>query len=304
MNRFKDYIDAHIKEYPTARYRENEPMSEYTSFRIGGAAPVMFFPDSEGELVSLIRTASRLGVKPLVIGKGTNLLVRDGELSMPVIQTAGLSHVTVFGDGEMECACGAVLAAAATAALKAGLSGLEFAHGIPGSVGGAVLMNAGAYGGEMKDVVTSVRAICPDGETREFSREDCDFSYRHSRFSDSECVILSAKMKLCAGDVNEIKARMEELSRRRRDSQPLNMPSAGSTFKRPVGGYAAALIDEAGLKGFSIGGAQVSEKHAGFVVNKGGATFDDVCRLIEHIQKTVYEASGIELEPEVKIIGR
>ena len=218
MNRFKDYIDAHIKEYPTARYRENEPMSEYTSFRIGGAVPVMFLPDSEGELVSLIRTASRLGIKPLVIGKGTNLLVCDGELSVPVIQTAGLNAVTVFENGELECACGAVLASSATAAMKAGLSGLEFAHGIPGSVGGAVLMNAGAYGGEMKDVVTSVRAICADGDVREFSREDCDFSYRHSRFSDADCVILSAKLKLCAGDVNEIKARMEELSHRRRAS--------------------------------------------------------------------------------------
>jgi len=266
-------------------------------------APVMFFPQSEGEVIHLMETAVSLGIKPIVIGKGTNLLVYDGELSSPVIQTvSGLNRIDIYEDGTVKCECGALLVSAAVSAMKAGLTGLEFAHGIPGSMGGAVLMNAGAYGGEMKDIVTSVRVVCNDGVIREFSCEESDFSYRHSRFSDAGDIILSAKMKLDRGNPIEIKKRMEELSLRRRESQPLNMPSAGSTFKRPAGGYAAALIDQAGLKGYSIGGAQVSEKHAGFVVNKGGATFDDVCRLIEHIQKVVYAESGIELKPEIKII--
>ena len=180
------------------------------------------------------------------------------------------------------------------------LAGLEFAHGIPGTLGGAVSMNAGAYGGEMKDVVTSVTYLDEGLSVRE--TDDAGFSYRHSRFSDTGCIVLGAEVSLHEDDPDAVRERMRSLAERRRSSQPLDMPSAGSTFKRPAGGYAAALIDEAGLKGCAVGGAQVSEKHAGFVVNRGGASFDDVLRLIEHIQNEVYRVSGIELEPEVKII--
>ena len=180
------------------------------------------------------------------------------------------------------------------------LAGLEFAHGIPGTLGGAVSMNAGAYGGEMKDVVTSVTYL--DEGLSVHETDDAGFSYRHSRFSDTGCIVLGAEVSLHEDDPDAVRERMRSLAERRRSSQPLDMPSAGSTFKRPAGGYAAALIDEAGLKGCAVGGAQVSEKHAGFVVNRGGASFDDVLRLIEHIQNEVYRVSGIELEPEVKII--
>ncbi|MFR3956786.1 MAG: UDP-N-acetylmuramate dehydrogenase, partial [Oscillospiraceae bacterium] len=187
-------------------------------------------------------------------------------------------------------------------ALGYGLAGLEFSHGIPGSLGGAVSMNAGAYGGEMKDVVVSTRYLDHDLNLCEAEGAAHDFGYRHSVFSDTDCVVLGSTLALTPGDPAEIRARMLDLSERRRSRQPLDLPSAGSTFKRPAGGYAAALIDAAGLKGYAVGGAQVSEKHAGFVVNRGGATFDDVLRLMDHIRSEVLRTSGVELEPEVKII--
>ena len=213
-----------------------------------------------------------------------------------------MKEVSLIGDDTIEAQCGALLSSIAVLALKESLEGFEFAHGIPGTLGGAVMMNAGAYGGEMKDVVLSVRALCADGVVREFCGEENDFSYRHSRYAESGDIVLSAKIRLKKGNADEIKGRMEELGAKRRASQPLTLPSAGSTFKRPVGGYAAALIQDAGLKGYTVGGAQVSEKHSGFVVNIGGATFSDVVNLMDYIKKTVYEKSGIELTPEVRII--
>ena len=195
-----------------------------------------------------------------------------------------------------------LLSRLAVYAQQAGLAGLEFAHGIPGSLGGAVSMNAGAYGGEMKDVVVSTRYLDHDLNLCKAEGAAHDFGYRHSVFSDTDCVVLGSTLALTPGDPAEIRARMLDLSERRRSRQPLDLPSAGSTFKRPAGGYAAALIDAAGLKGYAVGGAQVSEKHAGFVVNRGGATFDDVLRLMDHIRSEVLRTSGVELEPEVKII--
>ena len=202
----------------------------------------------------------------------------------------------------MRAGAGISLAKLAVFAAEAGLSGLEFAHGIPGSLGGAVFMNAGAYGGEMKDVLESAEIALPDGTLREVPAEELELSYRHSALEGSGALVTAATVKLTPAEPEAIRARMRELMEKRRASQPLDMPSAGSTFKRPVGGYAAALIDQAGLKGFAIGGAQVSEKHAGFVINRGGATFDDVLRLMEHIQKTVLEKSGVRLAPEVRIL--
>ena len=235
------------------------------------------------------------------MGNGTNLLVTDAPLHRIVLRMGEeFSRVDPVNGTALRAESGATLSRLALFAAARGLAGLEFAHGIPGTLGGAVSMNAGAFGGEMKDVVKSVTYLDKDLFLRE--TDDAGFSYRRSRFSDTDCIVLGAKISLHEDDPDAIRERMRSLAERRRSSQPLDMPSAGSTFKRPAGGYAAALIDEAGLKGYTVGGAQVSEKHAGFVINRGGACFDDVLRLIEHIRNEVYRVSGIELEPEVKII--
>ncbi len=285
---------------PSLEIREREPMARHCSFRIGGECDAMLFPSSAEEIVSAARLLSDLGETPLVIGNGTNLLVTDAPLHRIVLRM-GEAFASVDDEGSLlRARAGIKLSQLASAAARRGLAGLEFAHGIPGTLGGAVGMNAGAYGGEMKDVVVSVTWL--DGELRLRETDDPAFGYRHSRFSDTKDIILSAEVRLREDDPEAIRERMRSLLERRKASQPLELPSAGSTFKRPVGGYAAALIDRAGLKGYSVGAAQVSEKHAGFVVNRGGATFDDVLRLIEHIQNEVFRVSGIELEPEVKII--
>jgi UDP-N-acetylmuramate dehydrogenase len=282
---------------------ENEPMSAHCSFRIGGRARAMAMPSSAGETVRLCRLLAQAGQAPLVIGNGTNLLVADGALDLFVIQMDdGMAAVAPDGEHGLRAGCGIPLARLAQKAQSLGLSGLEFAHGIPGTLGGAVSMNAGAYGGEMKDVVCTTRYLGADLEIHERSGAEQGFAYRRSAFSEGGDIILESVLTLAPGDPAEIQARMRELSEKRRAAQPLDVPSAGSTFKRPEGHFAAALIDEAGLKGFAIGGAQVSPKHAGFVVNRGGATFDDVMRLIAHIQETVLKNTGIRLEPEVKII--
>ncbi|MCD8321501.1 MAG: UDP-N-acetylmuramate dehydrogenase [Oscillospiraceae bacterium] len=289
---------------PGLKLREEEPMSRHCSFRIGGPAAVMAFPASREELTALCLLLRQKGEMPLVIGRGTNLLPPDEGLRRVVINTSrGLDDMVLDGS-RLTVGCGASLAALSNAAAEAGLTGLEFAHGIPGTVGGGIVMNAGAYGGELKDAAVQTEYL--DEELRLCQAEGSaqDLSYRHSFLSGRRCVALSVAFALEAGDREAIFARMRELDRRRRDSQPLDMPSAGSTFKRPREGYAAALIDQAGLKGFSIGGAQVSTKHAGFVVNTGGATSADVLRLMEHIQKTVLAQSGILLEPEVRILQR
>ena len=288
---------------PELELRRDEPMKNHCSFRIGGPVTAMAFPKSREEAETLAQTLAGADIEPFVMGNGTNLLVSDRPLDMFVIKTCdGLSGIEELGGGRIFAESGATLARIAVFAKEHGLTGLEFAHGIPGSLGGAVSMNAGAYGGEMKDVVESTVFLDSDMELFEISGAEHEFQYRSSVFSDTDTVILGSTLRLSPGDPVEIGAKMKELMEKRRSSQPLDMPSAGSTFKRPVGGYAAALIDEAGLKGFGIGGARVSEKHAGFVVNGGGATFDDVIALMEHIRETVYKRSGIELEPEVKII--
>lgn len=288
---------------PGLEMHENEPMSAHCSFRIGGPARLMACPASGAEAAALLRLLREADAPVELMGKGTNLLVADEGLDAVVVRLGeAISGAELLPGDRVRAGAGISLAKLAVFAAEAGLSGLEFAHGIPGSLGGAVFMNAGAYGGEMKDVLESAEIALPDGTLREVPAEELELSYRHSALEGSGALVTAATVKLTPAEPEAIRARMRELMEKRRASQPLDMPSAGSTFKRPAGGYAAALIDQAGLKGFAIGGAQVSEKHAGFVINRGGATFDDVLRLMEHIQKTVLEKSGVRLEPEVRIL--
>ncbi len=291
------------EKLPGLRLSQDEPMSRHTSFRIGGPAAIMAFPASAAELAALCETARDAGIKPFVFGNGTNLLVQDAPLRILAVKTCdGLSALELIGEDKISAGSGALLSKIAVFAQKNGLTGLEFAHGIPGTLGGAVSMNAGAYGGEMKQVIKSTEFLDEDFKRKLLTGSAHGFDYRHSFFSDKEMIIIGSVLQLTKGEPEAVKRRISELSEKRRASQPLELPSAGSAFKRPKGGYAAALIDEAGLKGYSVGGAQVSEKHAGFIVNRGGASCDEVLRLIEHIKETVYKKSGITLETEIKYI--
>ncbi len=286
---------------PGLRLLEGEPMAAHCSFRIGGPAALFAEPSDEAELLALLAALRERGVRPLLLGKGTNVLVADAGVPGVVVHIGeALGAVRVAGT-RMEAGAGLALSVLAQRAREYSLTGLEFAHGIPGSLGGAVVMNAGAYDGEMKDVVVSVRYLDGEGTLRE--TEDMGFAYRRSRFSDGQSVVLSAVLQLREGDGEAVAARMRELGERRRSKQPLDRPSAGSTFKRPARGYAAALIEGAGLKGLSVGGAQVSEKHAGFVINTGNASCADVLALMELVRARVLEKYGVELEPEVRIVG-
>ena len=294
------FYDEIRGRFPQLRLEDAASLSEYTSFRIGGPAP-MAFPSSCEELEELYRFCLSRGVDPLILGAGTNILAPDGGLDRLVICTRELTGLRDLGNGEIEAECGVLLSKLACFARDLGLTGLEFAHGIPGTVGGGVYMNAGAYGGEMCQVARHTTALCPDGSIWEVrDREHC-FGYRRSIFETRQAVILKTVYRLVPGDREDISLRMRELARKRRESQPLELPSAGSTFKRPEGAYAAALIDQAGLKGKGVGGAAVSEKHAGFVVNLGGATACDVLATMDLIQQTVFNNTGIRLEPEVRI---
>ena len=298
-------LDNWTADYlPDLRMVCDEPMSRHTSFRIGGPARRMAFLASGEQLVLLLAEAERLGARPLVIGNGTNLLCPDAGLDRLVIDTsAALNRVESAGPDTVTAEAGASLARAADFACRQGLTGLEFAHGIPGTVGGAVCMNAGAYGGEMRQVVQAVTVLFPEEGIRTLSGGDLAFGYRRSFLTDRpDAVVLRAVFRLAPGDPDEIRQQMRELMERRRASQPLDLPSAGSTFKRPEGYFAGTLIDQCGLKGLTVGGAQVSEKHAGFIVNRGGATSADVRELIRQVQARVLDATGVRLEPEVRSI--
>ena len=278
-------------------------MSEYTSFKIGGAADVLVQPSSAEQIQAILRICGEYETLYTVIGNGSNLLVSDDGIRGVVIMIGGsFSDVCVNGD-VITAQSGAMLSKIASTAAANGLSGLEFASGIPGTLGGALFMNAGAYGGEMKDVVLRTEYLTHIGEICAVEGDAHMFRYRGSMFSDNGHIILQSEMRLVRGDEQEIRAKMSELNAKRRDKQPLNLPSAGSTFKRPKDNFAGTLIEQCGLKGYSIGGAQVSEKHAGFVVNTGGATALDVMRLMEHVQNTVYRQCGVMLEPEVRMLG-
>ena len=297
---FMTFFEQVHERFPLLRLEAAEQMSKHTSFRIGGPAP-MAFPASVEELTELYRFCLEQGTKPLILGAGTNVLAPDAGLKNLVINTKDLSGLMDLGNGMIEAQCGVLLSRLACFARDLGLTGLEFAHGIPGTVGGGIYMNAGAYGGEMCQVAVHTTALLPDGTLWEAEGEEQGFAYRHSEFEVRNALILKTRFQLMPGDPDAVTAKMQELIEKRRSSQPLELPSAGSTFKRPVGGFAAALIDQAGLKGKGVGGAVVSEKHAGFVVNVGGATAADVLATMEFVKKTVYEHSGILLEPEVRI---
>ena len=303
MTGFDKALQTIRKHLPHLEIRENEPMSRHTSFRIGGPVRAMAFPRQIAELSDLCDLLRFHGITPLVIGNGTNLLVTDAPMEYFVIKTSdGLVDVRPLPVAQLSVECGVTLARAAAEAQALGLTGLEFAHGIPGTVGGAISMNAGAYGGEMKDIVCSTIYLDENLVIRELVGDDHCFSYRHSAFTGSNKVVLRTMLRLQPASPEEVAAKMRELAERRRESQPLEKASAGSFFKRPANGYAAALIDECGLKGYAVGGAQVSEKHAGFIVNNGGASFSDVRRVMDHVRDTVYERTGTILEPEVRII--
>lgn len=282
-----------------------EPMAKHTTFRVGGPAEAYVTPTKE-ELPKLLAFAKSGKIPVTILGNGSNVLVSDDGLKGLVISIGEpMAEIVVSGE-EIRAGAGAMIAAVARAAGEAGLAGLEFAGGIPGSVGGAVVMNGGAYGGEMADVLTSVTVLDESGEEMTYSADELELSYRHSIFMEEthqDEIILSATMKLAKGNADEIQAKIADFNARRREKQPLEFPSAGSTFKRPAGNFAGKLIQEAGLAGYTVGGAQVSEKHCGFVINKGDATAADVLAVIRFVQSKVEKTSGIRLEEEVRLLG-
>lgn len=299
MTDFQQKITALL---PTLELRMDEPMDKHTSFRIGGPAEVMAFPKTVKELREILKVSDLLDCKPAILGSGTNILAPDAGIRGLVICMKDCLDTMERVDGtHIRVSAGVTMSRAAVFAANLGLSGLEFAHGIPGSVGGGVYMNAGAYGGELCQVCTQVDVMDMAGNLQTLSRDEMAFSYRHSRLEEEDAIVISAVFDLTPKPAEEIRAVMQDLMVRRKSSQPLDMPSAGSAFKRPVGGYAAALIDQMGLKGYQIGGAAVSEKHAGFVVNLGGAKADDVMKLLTDVSDKVYEGTGIRLEPEIRI---
>ena len=280
----------------------DEDMKKHTTFKAGGKAAFLVTPDSEEKVKELIRFFKENEIANYIIGNGSNLLVRDEGFDGVILEIGSKLSEVVVNENKITAQAGALLSKTANQAYKSGLSGMEFASGIPGSVGGGVAMDAGAYGGELKDIVETVTMCDENGEEITLTVDEMDFSYRHSIVQDKNYIVLSATFALTPGEPEKILETMNDLNQRRRDKQPLEYPSAGSTFKRPEGYFAGKLIQDAGLKGYSVGGACVSEKHSGFIINKGGATATDIITLIGDVQKIVKEKFGVELEPEVKIL--
>lgn len=298
MNQLRHYCEEH-----GITFSERVDLKEYCTFKIGGEADALVQPSDEGQIAELLRIAAEQAIPLLVLGKGSDILFRDSGYRGVVLHLgSAFAGMRLTDDVTIDCDAGATLMQLCLFAWEHGLSGLEFAYGIPGSVGGAIYMNAGAYGGEMKDVLLSGRHVCPKAGTGMYSHAQLELSYRHSVYSDSDKVITGGVFRLQKGDKTAIRERMDDYMSRRRTKQPLEYPSAGSTFKRPEGNYASALIDRCGLKGRRVGGAMVSEKHAGFVINAGGATGKDVRELIALIQREVEAQTGYQLACEVKII--
>ncbi len=285
-------------------YRLNEPMKLYTTFKTGGPAELFIIPRNENEIKDVMRLCDNLGIEVFVLGKGSNLLVSDDGIKDKAVIYIGenFDYIKEIDEFTFEAGAGASVASVCKYALSKSLSGLEFAYGIPGSVGGAAFMNAGAYGGEVKDVIELCRHITEKGESGHFSASELDFSYRHSVYSKGGYVITSVVFHLKKADKHQIEDAMHDFISRRKDKQPLEYPSAGSVFKRPEGYFAGALIEQSGLKGKQIGGAMVSEKHAGFIINYDNATTADVINLIKHCQKTVKEKFSVDLETEIKFV--
>ncbi|MCI8423829.1 MAG: UDP-N-acetylmuramate dehydrogenase [Lawsonibacter sp.] len=309
MDRFSALEAELARRCPGLELRSEEPMSKHTTFRIGGPARLMALPKTMEKAQTILKTAAELGVDPFFLGNGSNLLVADRGYPGFVVKLVGefeeiCFHPAPKGGRPLLTAGGAaLLSTLSKTALHWGLTGLEFASGIPGSVGGAVTMNAGAYGGEIAQVLEEVTALDLEGNRRTFSAGSCGFGYRRSVFSGGDFLILEATFQLDPGNPAAIKARMDELAAQRKAKQPLEFPSAGSTFKRPPGYFAAALIDQCGLKGLTVGGAQVSEKHAGFVINRGGASCADVLALADQVKERVFQQTNVELELEIKVLG-
>ena len=287
---------------PQVELRFDEPMASHTSFKIGGPAEIMAFPKSAEELSKILKVSKLLDCKTAILGAGTNVLAPDAGIpGLVICLKDALDGMEQLDDTTIRVMAGVTMTRAAVFAANLGLSGFEFAHGIPGTVGGGVYMNAGAYGGEICQVCTKVGVMDMQGNTRTLTGEEMAFSYRHSRLEETGEIVLFADFTLTPSNTEAVRGKMQELMGKRKASQPLDLPSAGSAFKRPVGGYAAALIDQTGLKGFQVGGAAVSMKHAGFAVNLGGATAEDVKNLLQQVSDKVFDATGIRLEPEVRI---
>ena len=290
------------KLLPEIELRFEEPMSRHTSFRIGGPAEVMAFPKNKEELSQILKASALMDLKPAILGAGTNILAPDeGIPGLVICLKDCMDGMHQLDETHIRVAAGVTMTRAAVFAANLGLSGMEFAHGIPGTVGGGVYMNAGAYGGEICQICESVEVMDMAGNVGIRTNEEMKFSYRHSILEEEQSIVLGAIFRLVPGDTEKIKATMKELQGKRSASQPLDLPSAGSAFKRPVGGFAAALIEQAGLKGFAVGNAGISAKHAGFAVNLGGATAAEMKQLLTRVSDIVYEKSGIRLEPEVRI---
>lgn len=299
----RTFIDKLQRSLPSARVLVDEPMDKHTTFRIGGKADCLVYPSSIDDIRTIFAVAKEADIPVTVLGNGSNVLVSDrGIRGIVLCFDAAFADIKLSGKN-LTVQAGAILGAVSQFAAQHSLSGLEFAVGIPGSMGGAIFMNAGAYDGEMKNVVTAVTALTVDGELKKYVAADLELGYRHSIFQSNGEIICEVEMTLEAGDEAAIKEKMAGFTERRLTKQPLELPSAGSTFKRPTGYFAGTLIEQAGLKGFAVGGAQVSKKHAGFVVNTGGATAEDVLNLIKEVQKRVRDKFNVELEPEVRVIG-
>lgn len=304
MNDIQHYFEQYIQEQKGLVFFD-EPLKNHCTFKIGGPAEILYVPQNEKALIAALKFCEIYGVKLHILGNGSNVLISDKGLKGVTIKLmGGLTELMYLGNGLIACGAGVSLKKLCTFALENGLTGLEFAYGIPGSVGGAVYMNGGAYGGEIKNALSSVRSVSlKDCSVKETPVQELDMRYRHTAFMENGEIITAAYFSLTPGDKNEIEAKMSELLGKRKASQPLEYPSAGSTFKRPPEGYAAAHIEQCGLKGHSHGGAMVSPKHAGFVINTGNASFEDVIAIMDEIKQTVFEQHGVMLEPEVEILG-
>ena len=281
----------------------NEPMKNHTSFKIGGPADILCEPESIEELKAVLDATKKEGIDRMIIGNASNLLVSDKGIRGVVIKISSRMNSVEVKGNRIYAGAGALLSRISNVAIKNSLTGFENLSGIPGSFGGAIYMNAGAYGMEISDVLVEALVLTYDGEIKTVKKEDMNFGYRHSIFMENDYIILSGVLELKEGNKEEIESTVREITKRRNDKQPLNLPSAGSVFKRPEGHFAGKLIEDCGLKGYSVGGAKISEKHAGFIVNYNKATAKDVLDLIKHIEAVVYEKFGVKIEPEIKLIG-
>ncbi len=300
MQRFKKTLE---KAWNEERIRIDEPMNKYTTFKIGGPADILIKPTTKEELVSIVEICNEEGAPYYIIGNGSNLLVSDDGYRGVIIQLYKEFQEITLEENVIYAQSGALLSKIATTASKNNLAGMEFAHGIPGTLGGAVTMNAGAYGGEMKDIIVSCDVMTREGEIFTLSKDELELGYRTSIIAKKDYIVIGASLKLQSGNIQDILDNMKDYAGRRKDKQPLDKPSAGSTFKRPEGHFAGKLIMDSDLRGFQVGGARVSDKHCGFVVNEGNATAKDVLTLIEEVKKIVNEKFGVILEPEVKMLG-